>query len=136
MDLKQPIILFDGICNLCNGFVQFVLEREKNKKLTFAALQSEVGQILLKQHNLPLETTPSSIIFISSSKVAYTQSSAVLKMAKFLKKPWYYATYLLFLPKPIRDFFYQIIAKNRYVFFGKTEACWLPTPELQSRFLA
>lgn len=134
MDLKQPIILFDGVCNLCNGFVQFVLDREKNNKITFAALQSEVGQTLLKQYNLPLETTPSSIIFISGNK-AHTQSSAVLKMAKFLKKPWYFITYFLAIPKPIRDFIYRIIAKNRYVFFGKTEACWLPTPELQSRFL-
>lgn len=131
----QSIILFDGVCNLCNGFVQFILNREKNKSIKFAALQSDIGIQLLKQYHLPLETTPSSIVFIEDGK-CYTQSSAILKIAAHLKGRWAYANYLFFIPKPIRDFIYYLVGKNRYLLFGKSNTCWLPTPEFQKRFLA
>ena len=132
--LTPSIILFDGVCNLCNGFVQFILARESAPHLKFAALQSTIGVQLLQYYQLPLEQTPSSIIFIEKG-VYYTQSAAILKIASHLKGGWQYATYLLYLPKPFRDFIYNRIAKNRYLLFGKTTACWLPTPALKSRFL-
>jgi len=134
MQYKQPIILFDGVCNLCNGFVQFILNKEQTSVITFAALQSEIGIELLKQYKLPIEQTPSSIIFIENSH-AYTESSAILRIAKHLKGAWSLAAYLIIIPKPIRDFIYRVIGKNRYLLFGKSDACWLPTPELQKRFL-
>lgn len=131
---NQSIILFDGLCNLCNGFVQFVLDREKTDELIFTSLQSESGKALLKEYHLPLETTPSSIVFIENGK-AYTQSTAILRIAKHLKGIWRLAPSLLIIPKPIRDLVYQILGKNRYLLFGKSATCWLPTPELQKRFL-
>ena len=131
---NQSIILFDGICNLCNGFVQFILNREKTDKLIFVSLQSKIGMALLKEYHLPLEEMPSSIVFIENGK-AYTQSTAILRIARYLKGIWCLAPYLLIIPKPIRDFVYQLLGKNRYRLFGKSTTCWLPTAELQKRFL-
>ena len=131
---NQSIILFDGVCNLCNGFVQFILNREKTDRLIFTSLQSEKGMDLLKEYNLPLEKTPSSIVFIENGK-AYTQSTAILNIARHLKGFWSLAPYLLIIPKPIRDLIYELIGKNRYRLFGKSATCWLPTPELRKRFI-
>ena len=130
----QSIILFDGVCNLCNGFVQFILTREKTDRLIFTSLQSDKGMALLKEYHLPLEETPSSIVFIEEGK-AYTQSTAILKIARHLKGIWCLAPYLLIIPKPIRDLVYELIGKNRYRLFGKSTTCWLPTPEFKKRFL-
>lgn len=128
----QRLILFDGVCNLCTGSVQFVLKRDKEKKFTFASLQSTTGQKLLAQFNLPKNTFNSFILYQDGRM--YTRSTAALKLFQQLRG-WKWVKIFWAVPKFIRDGVYNLIAKNRYKWFGKKEECWLPTPELKARFL-
>jgi predicted DCC family thiol-disulfide oxidoreductase YuxK len=130
---NRKILLFDGVCNLCNGAVQFVIKRDKNARLKFASLQSEAGQKLLQEFHLPADEFE-SFVFIDGDK-AYTKSTAALQVAKNLGSFWKTFYAFIIIPKPIRDFAYSLIAKNRYKMFGKRESCMIPTPELKSRFL-
>jgi predicted DCC family thiol-disulfide oxidoreductase YuxK len=127
----KPIILFDGVCNLCTGSVQFVLKRDKEKKFMFASLQSDYGQSLLKQFDLPINTYNSFVLF--QDKNIYTRSTAALKVFQELKR-WKWVKIFWIVPKLIRDGVYNLVARNRYKWFGKKKECWLPTPELRSRF--
>lgn len=129
---NKPVILFDGVCNLCTGSVQFILKRDKEKKFMFASLQSDYGQTLLKHFDLPTSTFNSFILY--QDEKIYTRSTAALKMFQQLKG-WKWVKILWIFPKLIRDAVYNLIAKNRYKWFGKKEECWLPTPELKARFL-
>jgi len=129
---QKSIILFDGVCNLCNGFVQFVLKHEKDNHFHFAALQSEFAQALLNQYHLDQDLK--TVIYISNNK-AYTRSNAALHIAKGLKAPFNWAQLFLVIPSFIRNRIYDWIAKNRYLWFGKQEHCMVPTPDLRSRFL-
>lgn len=129
----KKIILFDGICNLCNQSVQFVIEHDKNKQFLFASLQSNYGQKVLKENNFN-STDFDSMVYIEDNKI-YTESSAPLKIAKYLDAKVSWLSIFLAVPKPLRNFIYRFIAKNRYKWFGKQESCWLPTPELKARFL-
>lgn len=133
MNDHQHILLFDGVCNLCNRLVQFTIKRDPKGKFKFAALQSASGQALLKKFNLPLNDFD-SFILIKDDKY-YTKSSAGLKVLKELKSIWKIFYPLIFIPKPIRDFFYNLIAKTRYKIFGKRNTCMVPTPDIQKRFL-
>ena len=128
----NPVILFDGVCNLCSGSVQFILKRDKEKKFLFASLQSGYGQDLLKQLDLPTDTFNSFILY--EDEKVYTRSTAALKMFEQLKN-WRWIKIFWIVPKFIRDAVYNLIAKNRYRWFGKKEECWLPTPDLKARFL-
>jgi predicted DCC family thiol-disulfide oxidoreductase YuxK len=130
---SEPVLLFDGVCNLCNSSVQFILKHEKNEQLNFAAIQSEAGDRLLKSYNFDPNQTD-SVILIKDNKV-YTASDAVLTLTQFLKFPFSLGKLLLVVPNPIRDFFYKKIARNRYKWFGKRESCMIPTPQLRRRFL-
>ena len=132
--LVSKLVLFDGVCNLCNSSIQFIIKHDRAAKFKFAPLQSP----LAAQHlaDLKVGNTPiSSIIYIENDAV-YQKSTAALKIAKHLDGagPLLYA--FMIVPKFIRDRVYDFIAKNRYKWFGKTEACWIPTPELRARFLA
>ena len=129
----DAIILFDGICNLCNSSVQYVIKHDPGGLFKFAALQSEAGQRILHRHNLPDEKF-SSFILIENGQV-FTRSSAALRVAKKLKgiRKLLYA--LILFPPSIRTFVYDLIAKNRYRWFGKKESCMVPGPGLQQRFL-
>ena len=129
---NNPLILFDGVCNLCTGSVKFVLKRDKEKKFTFASLQSTTGQKLLSQFNLPNNTFNSFILYQDGKM--YTRSTAALKLFQQLKG-WKWVKIFWIVPKFIRDAVYNLIARNRYKWFGKKEECWLPTPELKARFL-
>jgi predicted DCC family thiol-disulfide oxidoreductase YuxK len=129
----QPVLLFDGVCNLCNSSVQFILKHEKNQNLKFAAIQSEAGEKLLTHYRLDSNQT-NSVILISENYV-YTASDAVLKLTQYLKFPYSSGKILMVVPKTIRDFFYKKVAHNRYNWFGKRESCMVPTPELRKRFL-
>lgn len=134
-EIKQnsnPVLLFDGVCNLCNGAVQFVIKRDKKAVFRFAALQSAFGQKVLKENKLP-QSHFDTFILIADNKI-YTKSTAALKVAQALGGFWKLLHVLIIIPKPIRDFLYTLIAKNRYKLFGKKEACMIPTPELKSRF--
>lgn len=129
----KKIILFDGICNLCNQSVQFVIEHDKQKQFLFASLQSNYGQNFLKENNF--DTTHfDSMVYVENEKI-FTKSSAPLNIAKHLSAKISWLRIFLIVPKPIRDVIYKFISKNRYKWFGKQESCWLPTPELKARFL-
>lgn len=129
----KPIILFDGVCNFCNSIVNFVLRQDKENIFLFAPLQSEAAQTLLKQHQLS-NSGFDSFVFVDDDKT-YKKSSAALKVMQ--KLPWYWQWTQVFwiVPKPLRDWVYSFVAKNRYKWFGKKEQCMVPAPELRSRFL-
>ena len=130
---NYDVILFDGVCNFCNFWVNFILDRDKNDIYKFAAMQSEPGQELLKQYNL--ETSKfDSLVLISKNKF-YTKSTAALMISKNLKGVIRLVYPLIILPEPIRNFFYDLIAKHRYKFFGKRDVCRIPTIEEEAKFL-
>jgi len=129
---EKPVILFDGVCNLCNGSVQFILKRDIDQRFLFASLQSDFGQRLLKRFNLPADNF-SSFILYQDEKI-YTKSTGALMMFSQLKG-WKWTKILKAVPKFIRDGVYNLIARKRYTWFGKKNECWVPTRELKSRFL-
>ncbi|MBK7734707.1 MAG: thiol-disulfide oxidoreductase DCC family protein [Chitinophagaceae bacterium] len=129
---SSPIILFDGICNLCNRSVQFIIKHDKEKVYRFAAFQSKAGQKLLQQYNLPLKQY-SSFLLIENNK-AYSQSTAALKVAKNLSGLVKLAVVFNIVPAGIRNIVYNFVARNRYQWFGKKESCMVPTQDLKARF--
>jgi predicted DCC family thiol-disulfide oxidoreductase YuxK len=130
---KNNIILFDGICNFCNYWVNFALKNNKKKNLLFSPLQGIFAKNAL--HKFGLDTTSlTSVIFIKDDKI-YTQSSAVFRISKELNWPWKILFAFIIIPKFIRDFIYNIFAKNRYKWYGKKETCRIPTKEERERFL-
>lgn len=133
LENKSPIILFDGICVFCNYWVNLAIRKDRKKHLKFAALQSETASRLLKKYGLHTSRI-SSVILIEKGK-AYTQSSAALRACRYLNGGWKFFYGLLIIPKFIRDFFYNIIARNRYRWFGKKDNCMIPTPDIRERFL-
>lgn len=133
MGNTQNILLFDGVCNLCNGLVQFVIKRDIKKNVMFCALQSQQAQQLLEKYRLPLNNFE-SVIYIKNNEVL-TKSTAVLNLLKDIGGIWKIFFLLIIIPKFFRDFIYSIVAKNRYGWFGKTNVCMTPTAELKSRFL-
>ncbi len=132
-DTKQPVILFDGVCNLCNGAVQYVIKHDAQKQFQFASLQSNFGQQVLAQYRLS-NTNFSSFILLKNGKI-YLKSTAALLVAKQLQGAVSWLYLFRVIPTFIRNGVYNFIAKNRYKWFGKQAACWLPTPELKDRFL-
>ena len=130
----SAIILFDGVCNFCNGSVNFIIERDRAGYFKFAPLQSEIGEKLLRENGVDKAQTD-SVILIEDGKV-YTHSTAALRIARKLEGKWSWFSHLTIVPRFIRDGFYRLFAKYRYKMFGKQEACMLPTPEIRSRFLA
>ena len=133
LENKHPILLFDGVCNLCNGFVQFIIERDEDQYFKFASLQSEVAKEILKPFGLDNQTL-STVILVENGK-CYTKSTAGLRIMNQFGGLWSLVTVLLIFPKFIRDVVYDFIARNRYKWFGEKESCWIPTPELKQRFL-
>ena len=131
------IILFDGVCNLCNGTVQFIIKRDTKKKFLFGSLQGKAGQEFLLKHQLPQNEFNSFILIERSEgeEKIFTRSTAALRAAKHLGGFWKLFYGMIIIPPDIRNFVYNTIAKNRYKWFGKQEACWVPTPDLKSRFL-
>ena len=130
---ESPILLFDGVCNLCNGAVQFIIKRDPGQKIRFASLQSSAGQKLLAQFDLPTEDFR-SLVLIEGDRLRQ-RSGAALRVCRYLRQPWPLATLMLVVPPFIRDFCYDFVAVRRYRWFGRQESCWLPTPDLKKRFL-
>ncbi|RYF87721.1 MAG: thiol-disulfide oxidoreductase DCC family protein [Chitinophagaceae bacterium] len=128
-----PIILFDGVCNLCNGSVQYVIKHDKAARFKFASLQSEAGQKLLLQHKLPV-TDYNSFILVENGKI-YTKSTAALMVAQQLDGVVKILYVFRIIPAFIRDAVYNFVAQNRYRFFGKKNQCMIPSPSLRNRFL-
>jgi len=133
MEDNKSLLLFDGVCNLCNSSVQFILLRDKKDRFRFASLQSDYGQNLLREHNLPTESF-NSLVLVENDKV-YKKSTAALRIARKLKGLWPLLFAFIIIPPFIRNFVYDIIAKNRYRWFGKKEECMLPRPEWKQKFL-
>jgi predicted DCC family thiol-disulfide oxidoreductase YuxK len=131
-EMMEPVILFDGVCNLCNHSVQFILKRDPEGYYKFASLQGETGQKLLKQYGFSSELN--SFVLIENDKV-YVKSGAALHVCRNLIGAWKLLTILRIIPPFIRDFFYDIVANNRYKWFGKKESCMLPSAEWKKRFL-
>jgi predicted DCC family thiol-disulfide oxidoreductase YuxK len=130
---NKSIILFDGICNLCNTSIQFIIKRDKKQHFLYASLQSDAARDILLQFHLK-NSDFDSIILIENGK-AFQKSTAILKIAKHLSGLWKFTYGFTIVPKGIRDFFYIIIADNRYRWFGKRESCMMPTEALKMRFL-
>jgi len=133
MKPDQRIILFDGVCNLCNGFVQFVIQHDPGGQFKFTSLQSDKGQDLLK--DLP-ETYRQidSVVFLENGRF-YQKSAAALRIIRHLSGAWPLLYIFIILPAFLRDWLYTLVARNRYRWFGRQESCMLPTPELKTRFL-
>ena len=127
------IVLFDGVCNLCNSSVQFIIKKDKKKQFRFASLQGNFGQAFLKKHTLPADNF-NSFILLEDDKI-YSRSTGALRMMKHLGGVWSLSYGFIILPKFIRDSVYNWVARNRYKWFGKKDSCMLPTPDLKERFL-
>jgi predicted DCC family thiol-disulfide oxidoreductase YuxK len=126
-------ILFDGICNFCNSAVNFIIRHDKKNNFKFAPIQSEVGKSLIDQFKMNPVGIDSVILIKGDSY--YIKSKAFIKIIKNLKGLWKLFYILIIIPRPIRDFFYDILARNRYKWYGKREECMVPTKEIKNRFL-
>ena len=129
----KPIVLFDGVCNLCNGAVKFIIKRDPAGNFLFAPLQGTTGQALLEQYNLPKDDFE-SFVLVDNGK-AYQQSTAALRIAKHLGGGWLLVYGFIIVPAFIRNAVYKLIANNRYRMFGRQESCMMPTPDIKKRFL-
>lgn len=130
------VVLFDGVCNFCNGTVLFFVDRNSRDDLRFAALQSEAGARVLRAHGRePPQGDPDSILLVEQGAV-YERSDAALRIARHLDGAWRFGYWLRVVPRFVRDAVYRFIAHNRYRWFGRSETCRIPTPALRARFLS
>jgi len=133
MNKERPILFFDGICNLCNGAVQFVIKRDKEKKFLFASLQSLAGKKAILDNMGYGPNVDSMLLFIHNRY--YIKSSAFLHVLQQLGGMWKLCAIGFLIPRFVRDRLYDWVAKNRYRWFGKRNECMMPTDELKSRFI-
>lgn len=132
-DINSPILLFDGVCNLCNASVQWVIRRDPQGIFRFAPLQSETGQSLLRQSGLSSEHFD-TVVLVDGDRI-FTRSDAALEIARRIGGVWSLLAVFRRVPRPIRNAVYDWIARHRYRWFGKTEACMIPRPEWKKRFV-
>ena len=130
----KQLILFDGVCNLCNASVQYIIKHDKKDIFRFTALQSEAGQELIRKFNIDTDNTDSIILYSEKNGISY-KSTAALKIASHLSFPRNIMIIFLIIPPFIRNWVYDYIAKNRYIWYGKREECMIPTKELQNKFI-
>ena len=129
----MPVVLFDGVCNLCNGSVRFVIERDPHKHFQFAPLQSNTAATLIGGTADSL-AMPDSIVLVDDGRL-YVRSTAALRIARRLRFPWPLLWVFMAVPRPLRDWVYDVIARHRYGWFGKRDTCMVPTKEIRDRFL-
>ena len=127
------VVVFDGVCNLCNRSVRFILRHEAEPRFQFAPLQSSAGARLLRQRNFSVDDLRTFVLV--SDERTYVRSDAAIRIARHLKGGWKLLGFLRIVPRPLRDWVYDVVARNRYRWFGRTDTCMVPTPELRSRFL-
>ncbi len=130
----KKLILFDGVCNLCNNSVQYVIKHDKKELFMFAPLQGKTGEQIIEHFNIDTAKTDSILLYTPNKGILY-KSSAALKIASQLGFPQNLMPVFFIIPSFIRNWVYDYIAKNRYKWYGKKESCMIPTPELKSRFL-
>jgi predicted DCC family thiol-disulfide oxidoreductase YuxK len=132
---NKKLILFDGICNLCNASIQYVIKHDKKNVFMFTALQSEAGQQIIKKYNIDTNKVDSVLLYTPKNGID-SKSTAALKIANDLGFPQSIMTVFFIIPPFIRNWVYDYIAKHRYKWYGKKESCMIPSPELKSRFLS
>ncbi|WP_049985914.1 thiol-disulfide oxidoreductase DCC family protein [Halobellus rufus] len=130
---EHPVVLFDGVCNLCNGVVSFLIPRDPEGQLRFASLQSEVGRALLARHHLPADDLETVVLVDGDS--AYTKSDAAIRIAELLGWPYRLLTVGWAVPRGVRDGLYDLVAENRYEWFGRKDQCMVPDEDVSHRFL-
>jgi len=131
--LNAPVILFDGVCNFCNSSVNFIIKRDPKKKFRFSPLQSDYAR--LQETNVNLNISTSQTIILIQGEKLFTKSRAALEIARQLTGLWPILYFFIIVPPFIRDFFYDVLAKNRYKWFGKKDQCMIPQPEDTDRFV-
>jgi predicted DCC family thiol-disulfide oxidoreductase YuxK len=130
---SAPLLLFDGVCNLCNGYVQWLLLRDKKGIFRFAALQSETGQAHLRK--LGYDTAVFDTVLLICGDRVYTRSDVALEICRLLGLPWSLLYGLKLIPRALRNAVYDLVARYRYRWFGRQEACLMPRPEWKNRFI-
>jgi len=130
---NRHIVIFDGVCNFCNGVVNFIIKRDPAARFMFAPMQSDVGQELIKKHGA--EMAGSDTLRLVKDGRCYERTDAVFEITKDLSGFWYLFRVMAILPRPIRDYFYRLFARNRYTLFGKRDMCMVPTENVRERFL-
>jgi len=131
---EKKIILFDGMCNFCVGWIQFIINNDHNDIFRFVSIQSLKGEEIIKQHGLDIKRNDS--IILSTNQLLKYRSDAVLDILFHLKTVWKFLIFLYLVPRPIRDFFYNLIAKKRHFFSGKRNKCFIPDKTIKSKFLS
>jgi predicted DCC family thiol-disulfide oxidoreductase YuxK len=132
---NKQLILFDGVCNLCNNSVLFIIKRDKKNQFLFAPLQSNIGKTIIREFSIDTEKIDSILLYQPIKNKLHYKSTAALKIAQSLKFPINLMAIFFVIPNIIRDWVYEYIAKNRYKWFGKKDACMIPTPALKAKFL-
>lgn len=135
---EAPVLLYDGVCGFCNKSVQMILDHDKRGTMRFAALQSDFGRAVVERH--PFLKEVDSVVYLERDRTTgeervFVRSAAALRIAQYLGGFWRLFLAARIIPTPVRDFLYNLFARNRYRFFGKYDTCMLPPPEVRSRFL-
>ncbi|WP_339772433.1 DCC1-like thiol-disulfide oxidoreductase family protein [uncultured Paraglaciecola sp.] len=130
---NRRIIIFDGVCNFCNGAVNFIIKRDPGGVFVFTPMQSDIARSLIEKYQVP-EVGVNTFLLIKDNE-CYMRTNAALEIAKELSGQWYLFAALKVLPVSFRDYFYKLFARNRYKLFGKREVCMMPTPDKRSRFI-
>jgi predicted DCC family thiol-disulfide oxidoreductase YuxK len=132
-EISSPIIIFDGVCNLCDFSVRFIIKNDRHQKFKFVAAQSQRG--IDFQRLCGVDTLKDGSVILLKGNQAYVKSDAAVEIAKDLDCPWNFLQIIKFIPKSVRDFIYSIISKNRYRWFGKKNQCLIPDNNIRERFL-
>jgi len=133
MPTPFSLILFDGYCNLCSGTVQFILKHDRKAKFCFASLQSENGKALLQKHQLPTDSFGTFVLV--ENNTVFTKSTAALRIVKSLSGMWPLLYVAIIIPRFLRDAIYNLVARNRYKWFGRRDSCWMPDSKWKDRFI-
>jgi len=131
----KSVVLIDGVCHLCQGLVRFIIPRDPGARFMFAPLQGEAARKLLADRGITMKHGHLSTVVLLEDGVYYTESAAVLRIARRLRFPWPAAYIFILVPPVLRNAAYRLVARNRYRWFGIDEQCMLPTPEIRRRFL-
>ena len=130
---NRQIVIFDGVCNFCNGSVNFIIKRDPGAVFAFTPRQHRCGQALIQKYKVP-ELAADAIVLIKDGR-CYQRTDAVLEIAKDISGLWFLLRVFKIVPRPLRDYFYDLFARNRYRLFGKRDSCMIPAPDVLSRFI-
>jgi len=133
-DQTHPVVLFDGVCNFCNGSVQFLIRQDKKDRLRFAALQSDYAQALLQSMRPDTTSVPDTVLLMEKG-ILYSHSTAVLRICRLLGRAWPLLYLFIIIPRPLRDAAYKAFARYRYKLFGKQDSCMMPTEAIRRKFI-